>query len=121
MSRLETENGITVVVLGRRYSALDSQALEQLRELFQRALESSATACLLLDAAQTEFFDSQFLELLVQLWKRLRERGGTLAFCALRPECRESLQATRLDTIWPVFPSRQEALARLADSSSGTT
>jgi hypothetical protein len=44
------------------------------------------------------------------LWKRVRGGGGKMAVCNVSETGREILQVTKFDTLWPIGPSRQEAL-----------
>ncbi len=106
-------NGITVIELDPQYGALDEDALQQLDRLLAELTAGDAVPCLLLDGSSTRFVDSNFLEVLIRYWKRISQRGGRLALCSLSPECREVVQATRLHTLWPIFPNRQEALEHL--------
>jgi anti-anti-sigma factor len=65
-----------------------------------------------MDFGRTAFFGSSALAFFVRLWKTVSARQGRLAFCNLSPEEREVLKHTRLDTLWPVCGSREEALRR---------
>jgi anti-anti-sigma factor len=63
-----------------------------------------------LDFHRTDYYGSTALGFFVKLWKRVRERGGRMAFCGVSDHEREILRITRLDGLWPICPSRQEAL-----------
>jgi hypothetical protein len=41
-------------------------------------------------------------------------RGGRIAFCNVSPHEREILAVTGLNGLWPVYPSRAEAVAAVA-------
>jgi anti-anti-sigma factor len=66
-----------------------------------------------LDLSQTDYFDSRFIETMVRAWNRIKRRDGRFAVCGLKPFCREVIQTTKLDTIWDVFATRDEAVAAL--------
>ena len=63
-----------------------------------------------LDFHRTDYYGSTALGFFLRLWKRVSSRGGRMAFCNLSVNEGEILAVTRLDTLWPVFPSREEAL-----------
>jgi anti-anti-sigma factor len=63
-----------------------------------------------LDFHRTNYYGSTALGLFLRLWKRGGSRGGRMAFCNLSPNEREILAVTRLDTLWPAYTSREEAV-----------
>jgi len=115
MSRIIRKQGVTIVEAGPSYDSLDEEALIE----FGAALLDGATHAepprLIVDLAPTQRIGSRFIELLVRAWKRLRQRSGTMAICGLQPYCSEVLQVTHLDSLWPTYPTQDEAIAALAD------
>jgi anti-anti-sigma factor len=63
-----------------------------------------------LDFRRTDYYGSTALGFFLRLWKRLSGRAGRLAFCNVSQHEKEILTATRLDTLWPICGSREEAL-----------
>jgi anti-anti-sigma regulatory factor len=47
---------------------------------------------------------------LVVLWNRLRKQDGEMALCGLGAHGREVLKRTRLNTLWRIYASLEEAL-----------
>jgi stage II sporulation protein AA (anti-sigma F factor antagonist) len=62
------------------------------------------------DFDKTDYYGSTALGFFVKLWKRSRTHGGHMAFCNVSPHEREILELTRLDTLWSICGSRDEAL-----------
>ena len=117
MPRRIDQDGVTIIELDQQCAALDGKSLEALDQMLVELASDEAARTVLLDATCTQFMDSNFLEVLIRFWKRLSQRGGRLALCCVAPECKEVIRVTRLDTIWPVYASREEALQALkADS-----
>jgi anti-anti-sigma factor len=79
------------------------EILELLRRSYGRNL--------VLDFHRTDYYGSSALGFLVRLWKRVRTQGGKMALCCLSDHERDILAATGLDGVWPVYASRDEALA----------
>ena len=113
MNQISQCQGITVIELGKSYDSLDERVLEEFGEILLVEATYAEPARLVLDLTRTGFIGSRFLELVIQAWKRLRQRKGRMALCALQPFCAEVIQTARLDTIWPIYPTRREAIAAL--------
>ena len=47
---------------------------------------------------------------MVQMWKQIQGKGGTLAVCNPSQIGREVLGIARFDKLWGIFSSRQEAV-----------
>lgn len=118
MSHITQSQGVTIIELGTSYDSLDERSLEEFGEVLLAEATYADPPCLILDLSRTAFIGSSFIELLVQAWKRLKQRRGHMALCALQPFCAEVLRIARLDTIWPIYPSRSEALAAMLRSQA---
>lgn len=114
MSHVNRQNHVTVIEPGPSYDSLDDAALAEISQLLLAEAGTADPPRLILDLTHTRFIGSSFIELLVRAWKRLKERGGTMAVCGLQPFCAQVLQATRLDTIWNMYDSQPEAIAAMA-------
>ncbi|MBP90115.1 MAG: hypothetical protein CMJ64_25980 [Planctomycetaceae bacterium] len=55
-------------------------------------------------------FGSVMLELMVILWKHIKTGTGKFVVCNVPAVGKEVLQTTKLDTLWTILPSREEAL-----------
>jgi anti-anti-sigma factor len=71
-----------------------------------------------IDFANSDYFGSSALGLMVRLWKRVRLRGGMMAVCNLSEHETEILRACRLDHFWSICSSREQALAEVGESTS---
>jgi serine/threonine-protein kinase RsbW len=65
---------------------------------------------IVLDFQQTAYYGSSALGFFVRLWKKVSSRGGRIACCNLSPVEKEILRFTRLDSLWPICVSREEAM-----------
>ena len=117
MPRRIDQDGVTIIELDRQCAALDGKSLEALDQMLAELTSDEAACTVLLDATCTQFMDSNFLEVLIRFWKRLSQHGGQLALCGLSPECTQVIRTTRLDTLWPLYASRAEALRALGAGS----
>jgi anti-anti-sigma factor len=104
---------VTVIELGPSYAALDFEVLQDLGEVLLSQASYAEPPMVIIDMSATTYVGSSFIELLVRAWKRLKHRHGLMALCALRPFCREVMRVARLDSIWPIYASRGEAMSAL--------
>ena len=65
---------------------------------------------LVIDLGAVNHFGSVMLELLVLLWKHIKTGTGKFVVCNVPAVGKQVLQTTRLDTLWTILPSREEAL-----------
>ena len=112
---ISRQQGVTVVALGPAYENLDEPLLADLRSAILEAARSADPPRLVLDLSHTEFFGSAFIEVLVEAWRRVNDRGdGRFALAGVAPYCADVLRVTRLDRLWTRYATRDEAVRSLA-------
>jgi stage II sporulation protein AA (anti-sigma F factor antagonist) len=62
------------------------------------------------DLCRTDYCGSTALGLIVRLWRRVRQNGGRMALCNLSEHEREIFAIAKLDSLWPICLSREDAL-----------
>jgi anti-sigma B factor antagonist len=99
--RLETIDGITVATwIGTKVVPEATVPLYAL----------AGDGRLLLDLGNVRFLSSNALGILVSFQKKVDAAGGRLRLCCLDPDLLELLRITKVDRIFEVFDSRQEAI-----------
>lgn len=97
-----------VVVIG-----VDGQLIvsnrHELKERVAEAVEFGSRK-ILVDFTNTGYIDSSGLGALVSLAKKLREAGGELRLAGLNEDLRTLFELTKLDTLFSITASRDEAL-----------
>jgi anti-sigma B factor antagonist len=104
---LDTRDGILVVTVDGQLVVGNRQEFKQ---LVLDEVERGARQ-IVVDFASTAYIDSSGLGALVSLGKRIRESGGELRLAALNDDLRTLFELTRLDTLFPLYSSREDALA----------
>ena len=79
----------------------------------QEQLDSPATEHVIVDLGEIPYFGSTVLEWMAQMWKKMKAKGGNLATARPSAIGREVLAAARLEKLWGIFSTREEALAWL--------
>lgn len=112
---LVKEGNVTVVVFGTAQRRLDELGLEAIGNQLIEIATHANPPLLVLDMSATEFFGSSFIEILFRVWKRLNAQpNAKFAISGLQEYCREVLEITHLDKLWPLYHTRGEALAAMA-------
>lgn len=110
---VERANDVLVVVLGRRLDSFAGPELLTERTALNDKIRDPDVAAVLVDFDHVEYFDSMLLDTLCRAWRHLRERKATMALCNLRDVSEEIIRKCRLDSLWPVYASRESALEAL--------
>jgi anti-anti-sigma factor len=114
MTRVSQVDGVTVFQVDREYDSLDDRTVAEFSAQLTSAIQPDHPPLLLLDLSDTTFIGSSFLGVLVRVWKRIRERNGRMALCHVNEICGEVLHASKLDTIWDIYSTRDAAVRALA-------
>ena len=85
------------------------------QELKQKVLEEleKGERKFVVDFEKTGYIDSSGLGVLVSLSKKIREQGGELRLANLNEDLRTLFELTKLDTLFQIADSRDEALQGL--------
>jgi anti-sigma B factor antagonist len=72
-----------------------------------------------IDFSNTTFIDSTTLGVLVGGVKRLRPNGGQLSLVCADRNITKIFEITGLDKVFPIYDSRDEAVARIGENERG--
>jgi anti-sigma B factor antagonist len=84
----------------------------QLKELMQEALDQGERR-FVIDFSRTGYIDSSGLGALVSIAKKVREQQGELWLTGLNDDLRSLFELTKLDTLFAIADTREQALANL--------
>lgn len=101
-------NALVIKLVGNR---LDAAAAPDFKETVTSRIDAGEDT-ILLDLSSVDFIDSSGLGALVVLLKRMSP-SGKLAVCGLCDAAFNMFRLTRLDQVFPLFPSQAEALNAL--------
>jgi anti-sigma B factor antagonist len=118
--RIETnqERGITVVTFIERKILEAAHILELGEELLQ-LVEKDSNKDLLLDFSSVEFLSSAALNKLIILDKKVKSKSGQLKLCNMMPEIREVFVITRLNQLFDIVDTREQAMDGFQRATSG--
>ncbi len=113
MSYLEVKTrreGETVVIYISGY--LNSLLGEEVERAVSEALAGGVRR-ILLHFGETRLINSIGISIIIGIVEKVREEGGTLAFCSLTKIHRELFTMTGVSRYFHVFPTEEEALGYL--------
>jgi anti-anti-sigma factor len=117
---MERANDVLIVVLGRRLGSLCGSELLEERAVLIEETGRPAIRAVVFDFETVEYFDSLLLDTLCQVWQCLRERGAQLTLCSVPEFGLDILRNSRLDSLWSLHSSRQNALEAVGSTQSAT-
>jgi anti-sigma B factor antagonist len=94
--------------------AVDGQLVVGNRQEFKQLLLDEVdrgARRVVVDFTGAGYIDSSGLGALVSLGKRVREQGGELRLASLNEDLRTLFELTRLDTLFRLYATRDDALA----------
>jgi anti-sigma B factor antagonist len=83
---------------------------QELKQKVLDALDGGARK-FVVDFAKTGYIDSSGLGVLVSLSKKIREQGGELRLAGLNEDLQTLFELTKLDTLFAITKTAEEALA----------
>lgn len=107
---VERQGDVLIVTPTGDLRELDFAQIEAGAETILERIERETVRNVVVDFQGTDYYGSTALGVFVKLWKRLCCHGGKMAFCNLSRHEHEILEITRLNSLWPICRSREEAL-----------
>ena len=110
--RVAAAGDVTVVELTDR-RILDEISIGEIGEQLNAMAAQSPHPKMVLDFTNVAHMSSSALGMLITLHKRVRERSGELRLCNIQPAIFEVFVITRLNEIFTICQTRNEALESL--------
>ncbi len=104
-----SDNTLILSALSNINMLLGEQVHEEFDLLIDQLSQHNATN-LVIDLGVVDHFGSVMLELMVNLWKHIKTGTGKFVVCNVSAVGKQVLHATKLETLWTILPSREEAL-----------
>lgn len=106
------EQGILIVVINQT-SIGGIAGVEQVGESLRTVICERQPHQLIIDFSSVRFFSSQMLGLLVDIWRRMKDTGGTLLISGINPQLTRVFRITHLDKIFDFYRDTQAAVEAL--------
>jgi anti-sigma B factor antagonist len=89
---------------------LDENVLEEIRSALSRLVDAVPVPKLALDFSNVDYMSSAALGLLINVNKSIRDKNGQLRLSNIKPQIFEVFVTTKLNKVFKVLNTRQEAL-----------
>ena len=90
---------------------LDEASIGELGEEMFALVESENRGSILLNFSDVEFLSSAAMGKLITLDKKVKAAGGKLKLCNIRPQIYEVIAITKLNNLFDIHETEDEALA----------
>lgn len=107
---LEWHGDALVVVANGAVENLGWEIVEQAADIVLDPIREQKAPMVVFDLSGVSYFGSVFMAMLVRCHKLVKTRGGVMVLCGLHPLARDLLHITALDTLWPIYETREQAL-----------
>lgn len=103
-----------IVEVSSAIEALDHTSSDILAEMVLNGIRETEQPMLIFDLSGVELFGSMFLAVMLRCWKACVTRGGMMVICGAGDRVRDLLKIVRLDMLWPIYATRNEAMTALS-------
>ncbi|MBI3462888.1 MAG: STAS domain-containing protein [Planctomycetes bacterium] len=110
---VELSETVFTITLERDAGPLSWQEIEEEANDIIDLLEHTPGLTVLLDLGKLDSCGSSVLAIILRIGKWVQLHGGRWALCNIHSGVANVLQRTRLDMIWPIYASREEAYSAL--------
>ena len=111
---IRIESDVIIVALGPEFETINHEVIAHCTEILEW-VKTAEPLGMVLDLRHTRTMTSEFLGLVVELWRLTFQRGERFAICGASPHCRQLFGTTRLDTLFDQFETCDEAIAAYSD------
>jgi anti-anti-sigma regulatory factor len=109
---------VTVVTFGEDYVFIYEHTVDQVQFLLDLMGEIEPPF-VVINLGHTKHCGSAFLGFLLRLHSRVSGRdGGRFAITNLLPFCKTVIQTTKMDLVWELFETQEEAIAAFGKNAS---
>jgi len=104
-----TQQGVTVVHFTDA-KVIDQRNINQIGSELMKMVESAGVRRMLINMGNVRYLSSAVLGKLISLHKALKQAKGEMKLCAIAPAIFEVFEITRLDKVFDIYDSEDEAL-----------
>jgi len=111
--RIERDGDTLIAVPLRTVVSLAEEDVQAEMDNLAQELAEPDVKNLIIDFEATEYFGSSMLVAMQSVWRHVYAQRGRMNLCNVSVAAREILRLVRLESHWPIYPTREEALKAL--------
>ena len=104
--------GVVVVAIDRE-KILEEKDVASLEATFTPLIEENDPVKMVIDFSKVEYLSSSVLGLLIRLSSTIKDKGGSMCLCNISSRIFGIFKITRLDKVFNVCETTEEAIKRL--------
>jgi anti-sigma B factor antagonist len=108
--RIEIMGGTIVISPTGDVNSFAAELLSEAADMMTQLIEGHESPMLVIDLNGVPNCGSVFMSFLLRCHKAVKSRSGEMVLCGASQMLRELLSLTRLDTVWALYQTREEAL-----------
>ncbi len=112
---IREENGVFVVSF-KQASIGGIGEVEKIAEALRDLIQNADVCNMVVDFSNVSFFSSQMLGLLVDIWRRIKDKGGALLISGINPQLTRVFRITHLDKLFNFYENTEAAVSSLHTS-----
>jgi anti-sigma B factor antagonist len=109
------ENGVFVVSF-KQASIGGIGEVEEIAVTLRELIKDQNICNMVVDFSTVSFFSSQMLGLLVDIWRRIKDKGGALLISGINPQLTRVFRITHLDKLFDFHENTEAAISALHTS-----
>lgn len=111
----KTDKGVFIVFF-KQASIGGIGSVETIAETLRSLIRDQNCSKMVVDFSNVCFFSSQVLGLLVDLWRQMKDKGGTLLISGINPQLTRVFRITHLDKLFDFYDNTEAAVSSLQTS-----
>ncbi|MFM1802335.1 MAG: hypothetical protein RJA81_1687 [Planctomycetota bacterium] len=111
---LHHQGEFLIVEVSSAVEGLDHTSGDVLADMVLNVVREISQPMVIIDLTGVEIFGSMFLTVMLRCWKACVTRGGMMVLAGTGDRVRELLKIVRLDMLWPIYATRNEAMTALS-------
>ncbi|MHC5146027.1 MAG: anti-sigma factor antagonist, partial [Planctomycetota bacterium] len=112
MLEIKEKDGVFVVsVKSASVGAIGE--VEEISKTLRDLIQTHDVGSMIVDFSSVSFFSSQMLGLLVDIWRRMKDRGGALLISGVNPQLTRVFHITHLDKLFDFYENTETAVSSL--------
>ena len=115
MMDIKDVDGVFVVSF-KQASIAGIGEVEEISHALRGLVQGLGSCNMVVDFSGVSFFSSQMLGLLVDLWRRIKDKGGVLSISGIDPQLTRVFRITYLDKLFKFHENAEAAISSLRTS-----
>ena len=113
--KIERHGEIAIITPSPEVEKMHFNLMEEASRIVLDSLRADPPTGLIFDLSKVDYVGSVFLSFLLRCHKRVKDPGSDseVVVAGASKKARELLHMTALDTIWPLYDKRSDAIAAL--------